>query len=260
MVARHRVSRAADHREGARRLRRVLVVAERHVTHASHPAHLRRAGWERARQVLAQDDGVRHREGARRRRLAGARRPRSMPARLRGAEAVDDGRVRHALEQRLLQVRRQDRAARDDHEEPREVVRPSIETVEQRARERVADEHEEVHPLALDRPPEVVRVEPLRTPLQHHGASLVERAERRPLRRAVHERRGRHAAQVRAGGRVRDQLGDRRGRRHAGRLAAHGGEVDVLLPPEDALRGARRAAGVEDVEVVGRAGDRRAGR
>ena len=79
-----------------------------------------------------------------------------------------------------------------------------------------------------------------------------------PLRRPVHQRRrGHHAHEAAVGGGVLRQLLDGRGSRHAGRATGHRAVEDVLLAPEHALRRARRAAGVEDVEVVRRGLDRR---
>src|SRR5205085_7050251 len=83
VVAGYRVAHAADHRERARGLRRVLVVAERHVAGATDPADLFRAGLEEPGQVLPEHDGLLHREAARRRLLTGAARARTVRARLR---------------------------------------------------------------------------------------------------------------------------------------------------------------------------------
>src|SRR5438094_178414 len=142
VVAGHRVARAAHHGEGACGLGGILVVAERDVARAPHPADLVRAGLHESREVLLQHHRARNRERARADCLAPAARVRALRAGLGGAVAVDHGHVREALQERLLVVRREDGAARAEHEEAREVVLPAVEVVEERAREGVADDGE----------------------------------------------------------------------------------------------------------------------
>ncbi len=78
----------------------------------------------------------------------------------------------------------------------------------------------------------------------------MQRDERRPVAGAVHEGRcGERAVQVAVGG-ARHHLVDGRDRLLAGNASAHGGEEDVRLAPQHALRHAGRAAGVDHVEVV----------
>ncbi len=90
----------------------------------------------------------------------------------------------------------------------------------------------------------------------HDGAAAGAGDERGPLGGAVHERRRRQHAQAAAAG---DRgLGDglvalEGGSGGADGPPAHGADVDVGLAPEHALGHAGGAAGVEDVEVVGRA-------
>src|SRR5262249_55055813 len=82
---------------------------------------------------------------------------------LRGAEAVDDGDVRNALEERLLVVRRENRATRAEDVEPGQVVLLPIELLDERTRERVAHDRHRVRMLALDETPDLVGVEPAGT-------------------------------------------------------------------------------------------------
>src|SRR5207248_4292384 len=90
--------------------------------------------------------------------------------------------------------------------------------------------------------------------LEAHLAAPVEADERRQLGRAVHERRHREGrAWLPAGGLLGDLLGAP-GWLPGGVAAAHTREQDVLLAPHHALGHAGRAAGVDDVEVAGRAG------
>ena len=84
----------------------------------------------------------------------------------------------------------------------------------------------------------------------HHRPAGEERAERHPVRGAVHERAGRHAAGARLEATFRDLLG-RGDRLAAAARAAHRAEEHVFVAPHHAFRHARGAAGVEDVEVVG---------
>ena len=70
-----------------------------------------------------------------------------------------------------------------------QVVRRGVELVEQRPGERVADDQQEVQPLALDQPPDVGGVEALGDRLHEDGAAEVPRAEAHPVPGAVHERR-----------------------------------------------------------------------
>ena len=126
------------------------------------------------------------------------------------------------------------------------------EGVDERARHRVADERDDVHAFPLDEVPDLVGVEAA-AGVQDDGVAAEQRDEQRPLRVAVHER-GERAADP---GRGRDVLRDRGGCVDPGPAvvaAAHRREEDVLGPPHDAFRHPRRAARVEDVEVVGRAG------
>src|SRR5262249_31028255 len=85
-----------------------------------------------------------------------------------------------------------------------------------------------------------------------HGPAGEQRAERHPVRGAVHERARGHASRARVLAAFRDLL--RRGDRVTGPGgAAERTEEDVLVPPYDPLGHTGRAAGVEDVQVVGRA-------
>ena len=78
------------------------------------------------------------------RRAAADGHVRHLAAGLRRTETVDDHQRRQMGEQLVLQVRRQRGAAREQDRERRQVVRPlSVEFVEQRPGERVADDQQE---------------------------------------------------------------------------------------------------------------------
>ncbi len=161
-VARHRVAHPVDHRVGARRLGRVAEVAERQPTALGQPAELGVAGVEQPVEVGGQHVVARaggERAGG---RPAADRHVRQLPAGLRRAEPVDDHQRRQVGEQPFLEVRAQRCSAGQQHGQRRQVVVVPVELVEQRTGERVADDQQEVDPLALDQAPDVGGVEPLR--------------------------------------------------------------------------------------------------
>ena len=82
--------------------------------------------------------------------------------------------------------------------------------------------------------------------LHHDRAADVPHVEGHPVRRAVHERGSRKRADP-PRLRALDHLPER-----AGVAGVERGAQDVFVPPEDALGHAGGAAGVEDVEIVGR--------
>ena len=84
----------------------------------------------------------------------------ALPAGLRRAVAVDDHRAREPLGEIGLHRGREDRAAREDDDQAGEVDRAVelVERVDQRAGERVTDDHEEVDVLTGDELPEPLRV------------------------------------------------------------------------------------------------------
>ena len=134
----------------------------------------------------------------------------------------------------------------------------AVELVEQRTREGVADDEEEGDPLLLDERPDVGGVEPFGLALDEDRAATVEREKAHPVAGAVHERGSEHRAQPALGARrAGDEVVVALERGAVVAAAAQGLDEDVGLSPEHALRHARRAAGVEDVEVVGRRRHRR---
>ena len=184
----------------------------------------------------------------------------TLAAGLRSTEPVDDDRRRQQPDERVLHGRREDRAAREDRSQGREVpgsggrgrAARGLERVHERTGEGVAHDHEERHPFVRDELEQTGRVEVAVGRDDDCGAGE-ERPERHPVRGAVHERaRGERAAAALQRG-VDDELGTFDAR-SAGISAHQRAEEDVLVAPQHAFRHARRSAGVEDVEVVGRAG------
>ena len=166
--------------------------------------------------------------------------------------------VRQPLGDLLLDRGREHRAARADHEEAREVVRRArvVERLDERAGHRVADDRDRHHLLALDRRPDRVRI---------HLA--LRREHERVARRSIAIIATHSAAPCMSGGIGNETR--RRRRRPRGSTTSAGvvelgaaeleqradrREEEVLLRPHDALGHPGRAAGVEDVEVVLRAG------
>ena len=115
----------------------------------------------------------------------------------------------------------------------------------------VPGDHHRVDTLLADEPPDLVRVE---AGHEHDLGADEALTHDAPLRGAVHERRHRQVHHGAPGplprhhGRVGDPFV-----RHRVRAAAERVE-DVLVPPDHPLGHARGAAGIEDVEVVARAG------
>ena len=126
---------------------------------------------------------------------------------------------------------------------------------EERPREGVADERHLVDALALDRSPGRVRVEAPHLVGEDDGAAAVEGVERRPLPGAVHEGRQHEEAAAEPRVDVAEELLLAVEPLEPRHVAAEPIEEDVLVPPEDPLRHARRAAGEQHVEVVGGVGE-----
>ncbi len=251
-IARHREARAVDHHEGAFRFRRIVEIAERHEAALRPPAHSVVAGFQHPRQRLVDNDvvGTRH-------EFAGARAGhlvadlRALPACFRRAESVDDHDVRQQVENLRLDRRVQRRAARENDAEARQVVFAVPDRVDDRPRECIADDLQEVDLLAFDQRQDVRRVEPFDVALDEHGVALVQGGQRNPVTGAVHIRRGRehlHADRLRA----LDVLVERFQDLSVCRAAAQCRYEYVGLPPENALRHTGGATGIEDVEIVRR--------
>ena len=81
----------------------------------------------------------------------------------------------------------------DDVAERRCVVLPGAQLLEQRSSERVADDVQRTDSFTLDGSQDVRRVEMLWMILQHDRATARPGRDRVPVRRAVHQRRGRTA-------------------------------------------------------------------
>ena len=126
----------------------------------------------------------------------------------------------------------------------------ALEFVEQRSGERVADDQQEVQLFALDQSPDVGRVETLGDRLNVDRAAEVPRAERHPVPGTVHERWREQRLQP-AVGRGHDLIDGRRPR------SAEALDVGIAVAPQHTLRHPGRAAGVEDVQIVGAPLDRR---
>ena len=149
-------------------------------------------------------------------------------------------------------MRRENGAPRADDEQARQIVVPPLEPVEERAGEGVADDGEHVDTLALRRTPDVFRIETVGGGGEDDRPTLVDRTEGHPLGRAVHEWRHRQHPHEATLLRLGDEFGNGRRTRQPRDAPGHGGVEDVLLPPENALRRARRPAGIDDVEIVRR--------
>jgi hypothetical protein len=137
------------------------------------------------------------------------------------------------------------------NDETSHAVPVACERLDQRPRHRVACYHDRVDLLFLDEAPHAAGVE-----LAHQDDLVPEEAlaHDRPLRRAVHERRDRQERERHAHLRLLDHELRLLGAHVRHRIdAAAERHEDVLVPPDDALRHARRAAGVEDVAVARRA-------
>ena len=246
-VARDRVAHAVHHRERLRGLRLVLVVAERHGAAAGQPALLGGAGLEQPREVgLQHHVAGREREVSRAGATPGHAELHRLRAALGGAQRVEDAHLGEQLEELLLERRGQDGSARGEQLEGGEIVAALAQLIRERPAEGIAHDRERVDLLALDRRPDVVRVEVARLALHHDRAADVPHVEGHPVRRAVHEGRSRERPDP-ARLRALDDLLER-----AGIAGVERGAQDVFLPPEHALGHAGGAARVEHVEVVGR--------
>ena len=206
-------------------------------------------------QVVAEHRGlVVHREaGCRRDLAAGDAHRLALTAGLRRAVAVDDEDTGQAVHQCLLHRGRQDRAARQQHAQRRQVERRGfrrVEDLDERTGERVAHEDDEVRLLGADQLPERERVE-VTLRRDDDAAAAEQRAEGHPVRGAVHERARGDAPSARHDAAFRDLLGSRDRCRAAAR-AAHRTEEHVFVAPHDAFRHPGGPARVEDVERVGR--------
>ena len=122
----------------------------------------------------------------------------------------------------------------------------TVERVEERTGERLADDAHHLHTFTRHQLPQCRRIEPL-VVAQHDGAAAVEGGGRHPERGGVHEgRRGQEG---------RGALAGPHGARGVGRLGARAGRLPALSvvvvdPPDDPLRTAGRATGVEEQAVV----------
>ena len=148
------------------------------------------------------------------------------------------------------------------HDERREVAGTGVHGVDEGGGEGLAGDRQKADPLTLDRVEHVAGVETVDDALDDDRPSGVQRLEAHPLPGAVHEGRRRQAAGPRPGGGRLHELGERVPlvTALAEVAAPECGDEDVTLPPQDALRLARRSARVEDIEVVGRPLERRAHR
>ena len=119
-----------------------------------------------------------------------------------------------------------------------------VELVRQGAGEGVADDEQEVDAVSLDDAPDVGGVE-LRGVREHeHGAAAEQHPQRDPVAGAVHERRRDQGLE--AGGRLGEEAVE-----VGGGSGAEALDHRVGVAPQHPFRQARRATGVEDVEVVG---------
>ncbi len=182
---------------------------------------------------------------------ARSRRRRALEACLGRAEAVENHQVRQVLEELRFDRLREDRPGRAQREPRREVALP-VEGFGQRPGHSVAHEADRVDLLLLDelqgRRPAVLRK-------QHDLLAPVERDQRPELRGTVHQRRRRehhHDAALHCVGCHLLGLLHRLALRVA---ATQSGEEQILMAPHHALGHARGSAGVDDVDVVGRAFD-----
>jgi hypothetical protein len=243
-VTRDAVADAADHRE--RRACRVWVVevAEGDRPLLRDPAELGIARPQFAREVGGQDrrsgDGG---ERAARHRPAGQHLA-AVAAALGRCEPVHDHHRRQLPLELGFRAGGERGGAGEEDGEAVEVVGSAIQLVEQRARERVADDDEQGDALPLDDVPDVGRVEALRPVLEDDGAAVEPGVEAHELAGAVHQRRRGQRAQV--GGRDARQLGE----------VARSGAAEQLRPrvalaPEHAFGATGGPTGVEQVEVVG---------
>ena len=238
--------------KGGRRLLRRLVVAERDVARARKLADARVAGRDGLHILIEHGRVVAEHEELHGAALAGVER-RPLVTRLRRAEVVQNHRVGQQLLELLLHMLRQHRARRGDHVEVREIILAGVglEHLREGPRHRVAHQIEHAHRLARDRLQRERRVEaPARR--QHHLAARHERNPRGKLCRAVNQRSSRRDARR---ARVPSHNVCCNFARMAHRVVARATalktrEEDVALAPHDALRHARRAARVDDVEVV----------
>ena len=172
---------------------------------------------------------------------------------LRGADGVHDHQVRQGGQQPVADRRRQRGAAVGDGEQARQVVVALLDLIDQRAGDRVADDRDAQHALALGQPEHGVGVEADDVIGQGDPAAGADGVEHPPLRGAVHERgdqQQRPDAGLGAG--LFGQIAVAVQLLTAGqeRPAAHGRHEDVVLAPEHTLGHAGGAAGVEDVQVL----------
>ena len=123
----------------------------------------------------------------------------------------------------------------------------------------VADHRHGHHLLPLDGADHIVGVQMVDNRREDDGLARRDRRHHTPLRRAVNQRRQNHQLGAGAPGQPRHDLVER-----AGGLAGHQispaerRHEDVVLTPQHAFRHPGRAAGVEDVQIVGRMLERRA--
>ena len=136
----------------------------------------------------------------------------------------------------------------------RDVVGALLQGFQERARDAVAGHHDGVTAVPLDGVPDRIGVEVPGLLGQHDGAAAVEGVEHAPLAGAVHEGEADERPAADAHADVGRELLVGLEAREARDVPSEPVEEDVLVPPQDALRHARRAAGVEQVDVVGRVG------
>ena len=254
-VAGDRPAPALQLDERRRRLLRVLVVTDRHVAAARDLADHPRAGLD-PRAVVGEHGGVLgglDRRPALHRRVVLRHHRQPVATALGRADRVGHDQVRQALEEVVLHGRREHRGRARQRDERRQVVVGPrvVERLDERPAHRVAGDHHDVDLLLADEAPHVVRIEGG----DEHDLVADERSlHQTPLRRAVHQRcdrQHRHRAVGEAtfdhAPWARDPVAGRQVEPAAER------EEHVLLSPHDTLGHARRAAGVEDVVVVGRA-------
>ena len=156
VVAGHRPAHAVDDGERRRGLLRVLVVAERARGRGGRACRRRRARPARRSSSSTVVSSLTRKRGAVSIGAAGGGDALALPARLRRAEAVDEDRAGQRLHPRLLHRRREDRAPGEHDGQRRQVERrvERVERLDQRTRERVADDDEERHLFVRDELPE----------------------------------------------------------------------------------------------------------
>ena len=247
LVTGHRIANPVNHRKRGFGLGFVVQIAQWDVAGPRPPTQAFMSWREFAAQVLRQHRVVRRQpEPPCGSAAPGVAHLCALATRFRRAGGVDDGDVRQGPQQFPLQLGRHDRATGDDVLERGEVSRATRQLVHQGTSERVADQQQVVDPLAFHDAKDIRRIEAAHFVLNHHRATGVERLERHPMPRPMHEGRRRQVPPMGGFG-AGDILPQALQHRAIGAAGTQRRDQDVRVAPEHTLGHAGGAARVQHV-------------